>query len=120
MIVLKMTEDQAKICAMACEFYARIRMGQFNEILWNCFILQSMDDDHFLERRDEAERLLLEARKQIYPDLYGVGHSYGVGKFVDADTAFDIHQSIRYAMGDGRKPFSYRQLPVCENLGDAK
>ena len=109
---LKLTEQQARIVSVACEFYARVRMGQFNEIIMNCLDL-SRDD--FCERRDAAETQLLEARKNIYPELHGIGHSYGIGKFEDADRAFDVHQILRNSLGTcDRPPFSYYDLPVCE------
>lgn len=113
MIKLTLTDEQAKIVSAACELYARIRMGQFKEIVWHTLDFH-LAGDEFCDRRDEAERLLLEARKQIYPDLHGHGHSYGMGKFDDADKAFDVHQVIRYAFGDGRTPFSYYDLPKIE------
>lgn len=109
---MSMTEEQAKIVSVACEFYARIRMGQFNEVLWRLFDIHPLPDDYY-QRRELAEKLLLEVRRQIYPDLYGPGHSYGMGKFKDADLAFDVHQVIRHAMGDDREPFSYYPLPMC-------
>lgn len=29
MVTLELTEEQARIVSVACEFYARVRMGQF-------------------------------------------------------------------------------------------
>ena len=112
---LDLTEEQAAVLAVACEFYARVRMGQFNEIIWRTLDVR-IDTAGFCERRDEAERLLLEARKQLYPDLHGIGHSYGIGKFEDADRAFDIYQVIRHARGGERVPFSYYDLPKIEKV----
>lgn len=117
MLKLILTEEQAGIVASACEFYARIRMGQFNELVWHTLDIRLHSDD-YCPRRDEAERLLLEVRRQIYPDLFGVGHSYGIGKFEDADKAFDVYQVLRHAMGDERRPFSYHQLPKVERMVD--
>lgn len=114
-IVLTLTEEQAKNVSRACEFYARIRMGQFKEILWSCLDMR-LEPNEFCKRRDEAERLLLEARKQLYPDLHGWGHSYGIGKFKDADMSFDVHQVIREKFGDKRGTFSYYELPKCEKV----
>lgn len=108
---LELTEEQLQVLSTACEFYARVRMGQFNEIPWHCLNWNGNDIDNLCNRRDEAEKLLLEARKHIYPELYGVGHYYGIGKFKDADLAFDIHQVARMEFGDDRLPFSNRQLP---------
>lgn len=111
-IELSMTEEQARIVSIACEFYARIRMGQFNEIIFRCYDVAPLPADHY-DRKEEAEQLLLAARKRIYPELHGIGHSYGIGKFKDADLSFDVHQVIRYALGDDRPPFSYYPLPEC-------
>ena len=115
MYKLTLTKEQAQIVSLACEFYARIRMGQFGEIPYHCMMEQPFDDT-WCDRRDTAEMYLFKARENIYPDLGGRGHSYGVGKFEDADMAFDVHQVLRYALGDGREPWSLRgELPVCES-----
>ena len=114
MIRLELTDEQASVVATACEFYARVRMGQFQEIYWKCLNVKDCDD--YCRRRDEAERLLLEARKPIYPDLHGLGHSYGIGKFKDADQSFDVYQVIRVLFGDDRPPFSFWGLPKAERI----
>lgn len=101
---LELTEEQAKIAAQACEFFARIRMGQFQEIPYLCLSGEIYGGEYCI-RRNIAEKHLLEARKSIYPELNGIGHSYGVGKFQDADRAFDIYQVLRYALGDAREPY---------------
>lgn len=108
MITLRLNEEQAKICAQACEFFARIRMGQFQELVWLC------GKNHCAEDYDTAQRAWLDLRKQVYPDLDGPGHSYGVGYFPEADTAYDIHQVIDFAMG-GKEPWSHNPLPECYN-----
>lgn len=113
MIRLTLTDEQAQIVSLATEFYARVKMGQFQEIVWHTLDMSAETGD-YCRRRDEAERLLLLARKQLYPDLHGIGHSYGIGKFKDADLSFDVHQVIRHAMGDDRPPFSYYDLPKIE------
>ena len=117
MIRLTMSDQQARIVAEACEFYARIRMGQFQEIIYKTLESNEIGADDYCERRDAAERLLLEARKFIYPELYGLGHSYGMGKFDDADSAFDVYQAIRKEFGDPRGFFSLRdEVPVVERV----
>lgn len=117
MIVLKLTDEQAKIASKACEFYARMKMGQFMEVIHNCMDVRS---DNFCQRRDCAEKSLLLARTYTHPELEPTfGHSHGIGKFVDADMAYDVHQVIRFAMG-GKEPFSYNPLPICEKVGDDK
>ncbi len=113
---LELTEEQAKIVAQACEFFARIRIGQFQEIHYLC-LRDSISNDEYCTRREEAEKHLLKARKVIYPELHGIGHSYGVRKFQDANRAFDIYQVVRYALGDSRTPYALGEpLPECTKL----
>lgn len=111
--IIRISEEEAKTISVATEVYARVKMGQFNEIIWHVLDFTLETNDYCI-RRDEAESLLLKARKYIYPELHGVGHSYGVGRFEDADRAFDFHQVIRHCFGDGRTPFSYHDLPTFE------
>lgn len=115
MIKLTLTEEQAKIVSLACEFYCRMRIGQWNEITYNFMDLKR---DDYCEARDAAESYLLQARYYVYPDLSGIGHSYGIGKFEDADIAYDVHQVLRHALGDSRMPWSMNpeELPVCEKV----
>lgn len=110
MVQLTLTDKQAKLLAHACEFYARIVMGQFTEIPFELLNF-GIDADDYCERRDKADELLLEARKYIYPELNGRGHSYGVGKFENADKVWDVYQAIRTIFGDPRGSFSYYKLP---------
>lgn len=109
---LTLSEAQAKVVAKACEFYARIGYGQYSEILWN---FMDLKNDDAIERRDEAERLLFEARAQIYPELGEQrGRSYGVGRNDEWDRSFDVHQVLRHALGDKREPWTnLGELPGC-------
>ena len=117
-IQLTLTEEQAKVVSAACEFYARIKMGQFDEIIINTLDIGISIDD-YCARRDRAHDLLFEARKELLPELHGYGHSYGIGKFKDADQAFDVYQVLRQQFGDEREPFSYYELPECKRIDDA-
>ena len=110
MIELTLTDEQAKIVGIACEFYARVKMGQFNEIIWHTIDFRQ-DGEKLCKNRDEAQRLLFEARKYLMPGLGGIGHSYGMGDNEYADKAYDVYQVIRNALGDDRTPFSYYELP---------
>ena len=114
-IKLTLTKEQAQTVSIACEFYARIKLGQFKEIIWHTLDPKLVTDD-FCERRDITEHYLLEARKEIYPELHGIGHSYGIGKFEDADKSYDVHQVIRQLFGDERGLFSYYELPGCRKV----
>lgn len=111
MIQLTMSEETAEIVAKACEFYARIRMGQFGEIIWHC------REGRCANLPYEAERAWLEFRKHIYLELHGAGHNYGIGRFEDADRAYDVYQVIRPLFGDPRTPFTlFDELPECKRI----
>lgn len=111
--ILDLNEAQAKSVAQACEFYARIKMGQFDKIP-SLLLSNELSGNDYCNRRDTSNKYLLDARKVIYPDLNGIDHSYGVGKFPDADRAFDVYQVLRYALGDPREPFQLGEpLPGC-------
>ena len=110
MIQITLTDKQAKLLGHACEFYARVVMGQFTEIPVELLSF-AINPDEYCERRDKADELLLEARKYIYPELFGRGHSYGIGKFESADKVWDVYQAIRVVFGDKRGSFSYYKLP---------
>lgn len=110
-VKLILTDEQAEVCRRACEFYARVKLGQFTEIPYLLLDLKSAD---YCERRDNAEDLLYQARKIIYPGLSAArGSSYRLGKFRDADLAYDIHQVIR-----GTDVYSYNRLPQIERSSD--
>lgn len=111
--ILTLDEEQANLVSAACEFYARIRMGQFGEIIYKCLDPQITAED-YCKRREKAALLLDIAREAIYPDLDGIGHSYGICKFRDADRAYDVHQVIKQAMSPGFEAWSYHKLPECE------
>ena len=115
MIQLTMSEETARVVSIACEFYARMRFGQYKELTWN--FMEGKPDAEWCERRERAEDHLLAARKEIMPELLGWGHSYGIGKFEDADRAFDVHQVLRVQFGDDRTPFTcLGELPKCERV----
>lgn len=110
-IKLTLTENQARIVGRACEFYARVRVGQFDELSYS--FLQGSVNDGYYERKQQADALLLEARKIIFPELQEDDLPYGVGTFEDADLSYDIYQVILHAVG-GKTPFRCGELPICE------
>ena len=110
MVKLELTEEQARLVGRACEFFARVKMGQFEEILNNLLDIK-IPGEQYQNRKESARTYLLMARSQIYPDLQGMGHSYGICRFEDADKAYDVYQVIRHAFG-GPEPFSYHDLPL--------
>lgn len=91
--VLEMDEEQAKILQKACEFYARVRMGQWQEVPQICL---DLSDHQYIEKLVVSKAHLQKARKAVYPDLHGEGHSYGVGKFEDSDMAWELYEVVRH------------------------
>ena len=65
MIELTLTTEQAEIVSRACEFYARIKMGQFDEIPYLCLPI-GLPGGEYCGRRQAADKVLLQARKYIY------------------------------------------------------
>lgn len=117
MIKLTMPDEQAKLVARACELYARVRCGQFDEITWEILMKTDPHATDFCTRKDLANELLLMARKYLLPELHGLGHSYGYGKFDDADVVFDIYQVIRKEFGDPRGVYSrFDDVPKIERV----
>lgn len=94
--VLHMDAETASIVALACEFYCRVRMGQFEEIRRLTVWPIGKDDPTFSERIQKCSDHLEFAKKAAFPELHGPGHSYGVGHFREADTAWNVYQAVRY------------------------
>ena len=117
MVQLQLSDEQAKIVARACEFYSRIIMGQFKEIIFE--LVNSETIKSVTSHKDEIENLLYQARDLLYPELSGYGSSYGVGAFERADKAYDVYQALRVLFGDTRQPFSYYKLPEAHRYEDA-
>lgn len=90
---LVLNERQAKLLDAACEFYARMSMGQWCESLMQACVDLRRDD--YCDVRDAMEPLLLQARRLVWPELQGIGHSWGVGKFEHADIVWEIHEVLR-------------------------
>jgi len=122
--VLTLTPEQARVVSRACELFTRLHIGQLNELTWELLDLSRKD---FCECRDAAEPLLLMIRRLYFPDLILPGASYGVGKNLVSDRAWDVYQVIRHALAwqehpeggvtvDFHTPFSVANepLPICE------
>lgn len=126
---LDLTDDQAKIVSNALELYARLKMGQWSELVDLC--LEFSDPDFAHKKFDLLEPGLMDLRKIVYPELYGLGHSFGVGKFEDADLAWEVYEVLRHRIswtehpegGMGvsfDKPMSFRnnELAECTVISD--
>lgn len=99
--LLEMNEMQARILQNALEFYARVRNGQWGEIPRICL---DVKDENWHEKMEDSVLFLEGARKFVYPDLKGMNHSYGVGKFEDADMAWELYTTVRHCMAWAKNP----------------
>lgn len=93
---LVLSTQEARFLCRVTEFFARMRMGQWDNIVYTCIDIR---DNAFCEKRDELIPRLMTCRVMVYPYLRThYGSSYGVGKFLDADTAWEIYEVVRYRM----------------------
>lgn len=100
--VLEMNEKQASIVMAALEFYSRMRLGQFGELPR---LSLDLSDEEYHDKAEYMEALLELARRRCYPELsYTLAHSYGIGKFEDADMAWEIYTSIRHCVSWANNP----------------
>jgi hypothetical protein len=89
---LTVTEDQARAIQKACEFLARVRIGQVTEILTHL----PFDKEHWIIDKFKFSDQL----NEMFKPSCGLSEnsSYGVGTFEDADILFDIYEVIRHRL----------------------
>lgn len=95
---MTMTEKQAQLVIRALDFFSRMRMGQFGELIDLVLTVTDDDIDDYRKRRNEAARILLEARDVLMPelrDMHSLHGSYGVYHFPESTRAFRALQAIR-------------------------
>lgn len=95
--IITLNGEQARTVARACEFYSRVLMGQFDEISFEA-IMTNLTKSDFGFDKEVADEILFAARRIIFKDLHGRGHSYGIGHNEHGDRAWNAYQSIRYAI----------------------
>jgi hypothetical protein len=100
---IEINEEQAKIIINALDFYSRIGIGQFIEIVlafswWQC-------DEQWFNHRNEVERLIYDAQFNLTGMPFNA--SYGIFSpevHENAKIAWDIQQVIRYRLAWDRNP----------------
>ena len=129
---MTMTEDQARLVIRALDFFSRMRMGQFAELIDLVLTVEGDDIDDYRKRRNEAARILLEARDVLMPelrDMHSLHGSYSVYMFDDARAAWHTLQAIRSCIAwhnnpaggwtvDFDKPFD--DAPTVEAVDDGQ
>ena len=63
--IIELKQEDAGVVSIACEVYARVKMGQFTEAIWHCLDI-TLSTDEYCRRRDMAVKCLLDARTYIY------------------------------------------------------
>lgn len=131
---LEMNEKQARCVVGALNLAMRITLGQWREIIESCMKYEPDKTAEWCERRDEAEAILMQARKIVMPELTGWGHSYGVYNRPETERLYNVVLAIRSCLayhdhpegGDTvnfRKPMSIyvnEEMPKCEVVDDGK
>ena len=102
--VLTMTEEQARCVVGALDLSMRIRLGQWREIIECCMDYESGKMDEWCKRREEAEEILLQARKIVMPELSGWGHSYGVYNREGTEREYNVLLAVRSALAWHKHP----------------
>lgn len=119
MVELKLTDEQALQVMIACEFFARVRCGQFQEIANHTLDIKE-NINECIARQKKANDYLMKAREELMPELTSSNQHYGVGKYKDADVSYDVYQAIRKVFGDPRTPFTYYEIPECKRYKDTE
>ena len=131
---LEMTEEQARVTVAALNLAMRVWLGQWREIIECCMKYEPKKMDEWCERRDEAEAVLLQARKIVMPELTGWGNSYGVYNRPETERIYNVLLAVRSCIAyhehpEGGYTVNFREpmaihvmeeLPVCEAIDDAK
>lgn len=101
-VVIECSMEQAALIGRACEFYMRVRNGQFSEIEWELRMnshkkmAEEIDWDEFKQR-------LFHARALLFPEIPSNAH-YGVGHDRDGNMSWEMHEVIRHAIAWYRYP----------------
>ena len=131
---LKMNEKQARVTVAALDFAMRVWLGQWREIVERCMKYEPGKLDEWCERREEAEALLLQARKIVMPELTGWGNHYGVYNRQETERLYNVLLAVRSCLAyhdhpeggttvNFREPMSIyvnEEMPKCEVVEDVR
>jgi hypothetical protein len=101
--VITATAEQIKEIELALEILARLRIGQIYDAL------REMKDSGGRNHKFDWD-MIQRIEEIVKPALHlGFNESYGVGRFEDADTVWDMYETIRYRLShdslkEGEKP----------------
>lgn len=114
---LTLSENQARTTAAALEFYTRFCIGQFevpDVVKWR----KKPDGQSDTYDRDRFDTLMLEIRAMFFPELRGIGHSYGVGwnekrEQQEAQIGYEVYKWILYEFNKDSKHYNVHSSPPC-------
>lgn len=102
--VLKLREEDARIVSRACEFYTRLHIGQFDELVFELMQMQP-GDDSFSQKREIAQSLLMTVRSLMFPELPPfAGASHSAGHTEKDGRAWNVYQVLRHAIAWNNHP----------------
>ena len=130
---LTMTEKQARTVIDALDFFMRMRIGQWDELINLCTTYEAGKDTEYLHRREVLSDRLFEARCIAMPELTR-NASWGVYKFEQTERAFDVLKAVRSAIAWHYKPEGgyeviydrpcainvAEEMPTCEVVEDER
>ena len=91
-VTITMNLTQAKLVMRTLDLYSRLRMGQFNEILFLFWPAHRFD-------RSRARSIISELRRTVLPELDGnTYHKIYSDTIGDGQEAYDIYQTLRHAI----------------------
>ena len=90
--ILEMNEDQAQILTDALEFYARMSIGQWNEL---AELVLNLDDDEYVDKERKMVNRLMKLRYIAFPDL-PIDASYSVTSKPLACLAWELYTVVRH------------------------
>ena len=102
--VLEMqNEEQARMVVAALDFWIRMRIGQWKDLVDLCLHFDKENIKEWCQRRDGAELLIMGVRGKVMPELR-YNASYGVFKFPETERAFNLLKAVRSAIAWHNKP----------------
>ena len=129
---LEMSEKQARTVIAALDFWMRMRIGQWKELVELCLPFDREHIDEWCKKRDDAELLIMSVRDSVMPELT-YNASYGVYRFEETERAFNILKAVRSCIAWHERPEGgyevifdrpmpihvNEEMPVCEAIDDA-
>lgn len=100
--IIEMNEEQLVTVNTALEFYARMMIGQWQEIGTHCL---DFADDDYCEKKEKLDEGLAKLRPIAFPDLPAdLSASHGVMAVDKALSAWEIYEVLRNRLAWTKNP----------------